>query len=184
MARKLSLKMRTFCFAFAGEADGNATEAARIAKYKGSDATLRVVASKLLTKANIQECIQELRRGAEKKASGKILSAAEVLVGITKIAQSDIADVIDDPFLQAAKLKGVSRLIKSINFDKDTGRVTRIEMYNAQTAFVDLGKHLGLFPTKIEITPSDADRLIDGAAKTHGLPLPDLFGEPSPKSEM
>lgn len=179
--RPLTLKQRAFGLAFVGEANGNGTEAARLAKYKGDDPTLSQVAYENLRKPEVAEFIKELRREAEQNASDKILNATEVLVGLTKIATSDIAEVINDPFLIAAQEKGVSKLIKTINFDKDTGKVTRIEMYNAQTAFVDLGKHLGLFPTKIEISKSDA---VD-AIKQSGAPLPETFhGEPVVESEM
>lgn len=179
--RKLSLKMRAFCFAFAGEADGNGTEAARIAKYKGKDATLRAVASKLLTKANIQSFISGLRREAESKASDKILSATETLVGLTRIAQADIAEVFesDGTFdLQKAKERGVSRLIKSLSFDKDTGRMTKLELHNAHGAHVDLGKYHQLFPSQVRVTLSnqEADDLIADAARKHGLPVPETFG--------
>ncbi|HEX5704857.1 MAG TPA: terminase small subunit [Pyrinomonadaceae bacterium] len=188
MKSKLTLKQRAFCLAYAGEANGNATEAARIAGYKGDDATLSVTGFRMLRKANIEAAIGELRRDAEKKASGKILSATETLVGLTRIALADIAEVFepDGSFdLQKAKARNVSRLIKSISFDKDTGRMTKIELHNAHGAHVDLGKYHGLFPTKIVITPEDADRLADEAAKRYGLPLPETFGgEPLAKSEM
>lgn len=180
--------MRTFCLAYVGEANGNATEAARIAGYKGSDLVLRGIGHENLTKPNITAFIEELRQGAEKKASGKILSATETLVGLTRIALADIAEVFetDGTFdMQKAKERNVSRLIKSISFDKDTGQMTKLELHNAHGAHVDLGKYHGLFPTKIVITPEDADAAILRAAKEHGLPLPETFGgEPIQKSEM
>lgn len=179
MKSKLTLKQRKFCMAFAGEANGNATEAARIAGYKGNEVTLGAVAYENLNKPQIAAFIEELRQEAEKKASGKILSATETLVGLTRIALADIAEVFesDGTFdLQKAKTRNVSRLIKSISFDKDTGLMTRIELHNAHGAHVDLGKYHGLFPTKIVITPEDADRLADEAARRHGLPVPETFG--------
>lgn len=184
--RRLTLRMRNFGLAFVGGANGNGVEAARIAKYRGNDATLRAIASENLTKPNIIAFIAELRREAESKASDRILSATETLVGITRIAQSDIADLFpDDLFLKAAKEQGVSRLIKTINFDKDTGRITKIEMYSAQTAFQDMGKYHKLFPTKIEISTSEVEETIKQAVEKHNLPNPETFsGEPVLESEM
>lgn len=175
MARKLTPKQIAFARHFA--ATKNGTESARVAKYKGNDATLAAVAYENLRKPQITEFIASLTIEAEFKASDRILTATETLVGITKIAESDIADLFpDEPFLQEAKRAGVSRLIKTISFDKDTGRITKLEMYSAQTALQDMGKHRGLFPTKIEITTRDADELTDAAAREHGLPVPETFG--------
>lgn len=160
---ELTLKMRKFCLAFAGEAGGNGTQAARLAEYQGNDVTLAAVASENLRKPQIQAFIAQLRASAERAASDKILSATETLVGITRIAESDIADMFpDDPFLQEAKQRGVSRLIKSINFDKRSGRVVKLEMYSAQAGFQDLGKHYKLFSEKIEIeTPQKQEQVVD-----------------------
>lgn len=161
-AGDLTLKQRKFCFAFAGEANGIGVESARLAGYQGDDLTLRVTAARLLTKANIQRFIQELRSDAEKAASGKILSATEVLVGLTRIAEADVAEVFepDGTFdLASAQKRGKSRLIKSMSFDKDTGRLTKLELHNAHGAHVDLGKYHKLFTDKIEIVkPTEAAR--------------------------
>jgi hypothetical protein len=56
---RLSEKQRRFVDLYMGEAAGNATEAARLAGYKGSDGTLRVVAAENLSKPNIQAAIRE-----------------------------------------------------------------------------------------------------------------------------
>lgn len=188
--RKLSLKMRTFCLAYVGEANGNGTEAARIAGYKGNDVTLRAVAYENLTKPHAVSFIEELRSQAEKRLGAKILTATETLVGLTRIARADIADVFetDGSFdLQKAKERGVSRLIKSLSFDKDTGRMTKLELHNAHGAHVDLGKYHQLFPSQVKVTLStqEADTLTDAAARKHGLPVPETFGgEPIQKNEM
>jgi phage terminase small subunit len=161
---ELTLKQRKFCQAFVGEANGNGVEAARLAGYKGNDLTLRVVASENLTKLNIQDCIRQLRAEAEKKASGKILTAIEVLVGLTKFALADPAEVfeVDGSFdLKKAQERGASRLIKTVSFDKDSGKVTKVELYNAQQAHVDLGKYHKLFTDKVEFSGTSLDSEIE-----------------------
>jgi phage terminase small subunit len=174
---RLTLKQRRFCLAFVGEAAGNGTEAARVAGYKGNDVTLAAVAYENLRKPQIMDLIASLRQEAEKRAGDKILSATETLVGITKIAESDIAELFpDDPFLQEAKRLGVSRLIKTITRDKDTGRITKLEMYSAQTSLQDMGKYHKLFPTKIEISATEIDHVIEDAINQHNLPKPETFG--------
>lgn len=163
MARRLTLRQQKFCYAYAGEANGNGVESARLAGYRGSDATLRAIASENLTKPNIQIFISQLREKAEKSASDKILSATEVLTGLTKIASADIADLFpDDIWMQEAKKRGVSRLIKSVNFDKDSGKLTKLELHNAHGAHVDLGKYHKLFVDKLEIVqPEDLDAALE-----------------------
>lgn len=159
---RLTLKQRKFGLAFVGEANGNGVEAARLAEYQGNDATLRAIASQNLTKLNVQRYISQLRAEAEKAARGKILSATEVLVGLTRIAEADMAEVFegDGSFdLASAKKRGMSKLIKSMSFDKDTGRLTKLELHNAHGAHVDLGKYHKLFTEKIEIVkPTEAAR--------------------------
>lgn len=59
MAKKLTEKQRRFVEAYMGRAQGNATEAARLAGYKGSDKTLRVVGSENLTKPYVFAAIQD-----------------------------------------------------------------------------------------------------------------------------
>lgn len=51
--RPLTLKQRKFVTAYLGPANGNATEAARIAGYKGSDSVMRYVGSTNLALPNI-----------------------------------------------------------------------------------------------------------------------------------
>jgi phage terminase small subunit len=151
--RRLTLKLRKFGLAYVGEANGNGTEAARVAGYKGNDVTLSAVAHENLRKPQIVSFIAMLRSEAEKQAAGKILSATEVLVGLTRIARADLAEVFepDGRFdLQAAKNRDVSRLIKSMKFDKDTGKLTHIELHSAHGAHVDLGKYHKLFTEKHE----------------------------------
>lgn len=165
---KLTLKQRKFCMAYAGEANGNATEAARIAGYKGSDLTLRGVAHENLTKPNITAFIAELRKGAEAKLGRKIMSAVEVLAELSDIASASWRELVEVKYdNEGAIINATLRL---------TDKIKACEL---------LGKHHGLFPTKIEISATDADKLIDGAVKTHGLPTPETFGgEPLAKSEM
>ena len=55
---KLTEKQRRFVEAYMGAAAGNATEAARIAGYKGNAKTLGVVGSENLAKPCIQEAIE------------------------------------------------------------------------------------------------------------------------------
>jgi hypothetical protein len=59
--KKLTTKQEAFVAAFIGAARGNATEAARMAGYRGSDNVLKAIASENLTKPDIATRIKEYR---------------------------------------------------------------------------------------------------------------------------
>lgn len=68
MATKLTAKQNAFVAAYIGSAKGNATEAARIAGYKGNDETLRAVGHENLTKPHIAAQIAAHRATIESRA--------------------------------------------------------------------------------------------------------------------
>ena len=76
---KLTAKQQLFCEFYIGAANGNATEAARLAGYKGSDETIRAIGSQNLTKLNISELCQQ-------RLNAVALSADKVLSELTEIA--------------------------------------------------------------------------------------------------
>lgn len=171
----LTVKQKLFVEHYLIERNG--TQAARLAGYAGDDNTLAQVAYENLRKPEIRTAIDE-------RLEPFILSANQVLAGLSGIAEVDIADVFepDGSFdLAKAKERGVSRFIKSITRDKDTGTVTKVEVYSAHEGYRDMGKHRGLFPNKIEISSKEADEAINRS----GAPLPETFhGEPMVDSEM
>ena len=59
MTDKLTEKQRRFVEAYLGEANGNATEAARLAGYSGTDDSLAVSASQLLRNTKVEAAIKE-----------------------------------------------------------------------------------------------------------------------------
>jgi hypothetical protein len=62
MARMLSEKQRRFVEAYMGAAAGNATQAARLAGYKGNDVTLASVGAENLRKPQIAEAIANVQQ--------------------------------------------------------------------------------------------------------------------------
>lgn len=126
----------------------NGTRAAELAGYAGNPNTLKQVAAENLAKPYI-------RAEIDRRLRPFILSANQVLAGLSSIAENDIAEAfeVDGSFnLEKAKERGVTRLIKSLNFDKDTGKVTKVELYSAHDGLRDLGKYHKLFTDKIEIS--------------------------------
>lgn len=105
---KLTTKQRRFCIAYSGEAKGNGTQAARLAGYKGNDATLSAVASENLQKPLVIQLIREL---AEKDERPKILSRAERRALLSEIARGEVTEEwigtvgIGNGFSEVARVK-------------------------------------------------------------------------------
>lgn len=143
----LSNKQRAFIEEYLK--DFNATQAAIRAGY--SERSAGVIGSQNLKKLNISE---EIKRRIEEKT----MSANEVLIRLADIARSDMGDFlrfiegIKDPYLdlEGAKEKGLLKLVKKFKYNSD-GR-PEIELYDAHSALVDIGKAHGLFSDRIELT--------------------------------
>lgn len=99
--KALTPKQKRFVDAYMGEARGNATEAARIAGYKGSDTTLKQVASETLAKPYIREEIDRLQ-----SQSPLIATRDERLQILTKIIRSEGIESTKD------RLKALDQLSK------------------------------------------------------------------------
>lgn len=115
--------------------------------------------------AHIDSIRLAAREQSSAKHAAKIMSADEVKQGLTQIAEFDIAEVFepDGTFnLQSAKSRGATKKIKSLSFDKDTGKVTKIEAYSAHEGYRDMGKTHAIFVDKSETedkTPLTPDTL-------------------------
>lgn len=148
---KLTLKQKLFVEAYLGEAKGNATEAARIAGYKGSDKQLGVIGAQNLAKLSISQAVSER---TEEVAMG----ADEVLRLLSDHARASLADFLTfpenghSPFVDLAKAQrlGKLHLIKKIDTHDITGKVKTIWLHDAQSALALLGKYHKLFVDKVE----------------------------------
>ena len=143
---KLTDKQRVFVFEYL--ACWNATEAARRAGY--SEESARFIGHENLTKPYIQA---EISRRMDEKA----MSASEVLARLADQARGTIGAFVgtDDE----GKPSGFSltndrplHLVKKVSV---TDKGWSFEMYDAQTALVQIGKHHGLFVERQESTGKD-----------------------------
>lgn len=89
-AGRLTPKQQLFVESYIGVANGNGTEAARLAGYKGTSDSLKVTASRLLTNANVASLVD--RRLATAK---RCMSADEVLEHLTDVAEAPWRDFCD-----------------------------------------------------------------------------------------
>lgn len=84
----LTLKQQLFVEAYLGKANGNATEAARIAGYKGSDKQLGVIGAQNLAKLSISQLV-------ETRIAAVAMGADDVLRELTDIAKAPWRDFIE-----------------------------------------------------------------------------------------
>lgn len=160
----------------------NSAEAARQAGYAKSDAKNQ--GYRLLRHPEIQAVIKE-------RLTDLHMQAEEVLARLTAMGRADMMDFIneDGAFdMEKIKATGLGRLIKKYKVNRRTiaqreGPPTvedqlEIELYDAQTALVHLGRKWALFTDKvagsIEVNYDDLaaelDRRIAGLANRSGAP--------------
>ncbi len=133
----LTYKQRAFVEHYLGDAQWNATEAARMAGYKGRRTTLAVVGSNNLRKPNIRAHIR--RRLEEMGANTEAL----VRRWLAR-SQVDISPFVTKDGLDVEKLKeaGLGYLIKGVRKTKDA---TTIALRDPDVAEERLARHLGMF---------------------------------------
>jgi phage terminase small subunit len=99
----LTEKQRRFVEAYAGPAKGNATEAARLAGYRGNDVTLAAVGSENLRKPPIAAALAELAARTRKSAIADVEECKSIL---STIARNDLAEDKD-------RVAAIDKLLKS-----------------------------------------------------------------------
>lgn len=125
----------------------NATQAAKRAGYTGSYDVLRVTASETLRKP-------EVRAAIEARLAEKAMTADEVLARMAEIARGSMADFITvngRTRLDFKKAEVTGKLFLIRSYSKGP-RGTKIELYSALEALVQLGKAHGLFTEKVDVT--------------------------------
>jgi hypothetical protein len=142
----------------------NATEAIMRAGYKAKDrATAAAMGYENLRKPHISEAIEE-------RLKESAMGANEVLFLLSDHARANVDDFVDMfgiPSIEKARATGKTHLIKKIktkttyikrynpatqDFDEDTVVETEMELHDAQSALVQLGRFHKLFTDKVEFT--------------------------------
>lgn len=128
----------------------NATDAARKAGYKDPEQSGYENKKKPEVAAAIAAYIEQ------------IMPAGEVLTLLADQARSTMADFLD-PDTNTLDLQGAARkkklhLVKKFTRrDTDSGTHISIELYDAQAALIQLGKHHGLFKDVIDVRFNPGD---------------------------
>lgn len=148
--------------------DFNGTQAAIRAGY--SPRTAQEQASRLLSKVIVSE---EIKRHVNERT----MTADEVLLKLAEHARGDMGDFLDITKmgfvvdLSKAVEKGLTHLIKKVKQrttittkgDEETEvHDIEIELYDAQAALVNLGRHHKLFTDKQEVVTKSYHVTIDG----------------------
>ena len=132
----------------------NGTEAARCAKYKGNANTLAAVAYENLRKPHIRARIEE-------RLAETAMSANEVLVRLSDQATASVADFVEASpiegkpgrfILDMGEVRKRGHLVKKIRY---TQHGLEVELHDAQSALVHLGKYHKLFADRMEVTGRD-----------------------------
>lgn len=159
MARSLTNKQRAFVehYLATGDAQWNATEAAKLAGYKGSRTTLAVAGSRLLRNAYIQEHIRV--RLQEMGAT-----TAELVQRWLARARVDISPFVGRNGLdvEALKAAGLGYLIKGVRETKDA---TTILLRDPDVAEERLARCLGMFTDRMKIEyPERLQKVLENVA--------------------
>lgn len=134
----------------------NGAEASRRAGYKGKP---NVIGARLLADVSIKAAI-------EARIAEKAMSADEVLLRLASQARGDIGDFMDiesmsfDLSLAKAKELGLTHLIKKVKQrtvttvkgeEEQETNIIELELYDAQAALVQIGRHHKLFTDNTEV---------------------------------
>jgi len=139
---RLTAKQRAFIDNYIKTLNG--TEAARLAKYKGNDATLAAVAYENLRKPH-------LRQEIDRRFKELSITDDEILFRLQQQATADIGIAVDEHGridMEHLRERGMTAVIKKYKVTK-TGR--EIEFYDAQSALVHLAKLRGMLVDRVKV---------------------------------
>lgn len=153
----LTAKQLAFCDEYL--VDLNATQAAIRAGYVG--ANVRCTASELLAKPNISD---EIARRMQDRQRRTEITQDKVLSELAKIAFFDVRKIVNESgrLLQIKDIDDqTAGAIVSIDISKNGNEefggneILKLRFADKRAALVDIGKHLGMFKEKMEITGND-----------------------------
>jgi phage terminase small subunit len=150
--------------------DLNATQAAIRAGY--SEDSAKSIGCENLTKPNVQDAIAEARASLSARTG---VTQERVIAELAKIGFANMQNYMrtttdGDPYLDFSALtEEQSAALSEVTVDdyvdgrgEDARAVKRVKfkLHDKRAALVDLGRHLGAFPTKVEITGKDGETLL------------------------
>jgi phage terminase small subunit len=157
----LTPKETLFVAYYVGEANLNAAKACKLAGYKDGNA-IYAQANQNLRKPAIRQAIHQ-------RLNGAAMAASEVLMRLSRHAEADIGDLLDEDGgldFATARERGLTDLIKEIDVKErwvptgDDGppekeRTFKLKLHDSQAALDKLGRYHKLFTDKTELTGKD-----------------------------
>lgn len=156
--KTLSERERRFVDAYCGQAEGNATTAARIAGY--SEKSAARIGYRLSKKVHVRS---EIERRQSMRAEESGITQTRVLNEVALLAFSDVTHyVVDDNgevALAAGAPVGAMRALASIKRrittrgrgdDREVTREVEVRLWDKPGPLKLAGQHVGLFPNKVE----------------------------------
>ncbi len=148
--------------------DLNATQAAIRAGY--SPDTAKSIGSENLTKPDIQARIAKAMAERSKRTG---VNADRVVIELAKIAFAKITDAVD-PATATIKQDATEEDLACIQSIKikpnEFGTEREVKMYDKRAALVDLGRHLGMWNDKLQVSgiKEEQAKLDDLIRQMHG----------------
>ena len=140
--------------------DLNATQAAIRAGY--SERTAQPQAARLLSKVMVQEAVAA---GMEKRSQRVEITQDSVLFEMAYSGYSNMQNYIRKDGLGNEELIPVSELTPEeaaaiIEWSRDADGKMKIKLADKHRPLVDIGRHLGMFPSNVQVTGKDGKDLI------------------------
>jgi phage terminase small subunit len=189
-----SLSLRQARFAAEYVIDLNGEKAAIRAGY--SPKTAKFQASRLLTNVNLQV---ELSRLQAERARRTELSADWVLRRLIPLADANMADymradpISGDPYFDFSRLtRDQTAALQEVTVDSyvegrgdDARKVKRVrfKLADKRAALVDIGRHLGMFTDKHEVTGKDGAPLMPAEPSKVALVLLNILSRARPEPD-
>lgn len=163
MTKKLTDKQRRFVEEYM--VDMNATKAAIRAGY--SEKTAAVIGAENLIKPNVQEALAQAQTALSIRTE---ITQDMVMAELAKIGFANMNNYMGitedgDPFMDLSKLTAdqaaamAEVTVEDFKDGRGDGardvRRIRFKLYDKRAALVDIGRHLGMFKDKVELTGKD-----------------------------
>lgn len=110
-----------------------------------TDKALHVAASRVKANAKVKLRIEQLMAPALRRHE---LSVENVIREVARVSMSDLRRLLDDGgnVLPPSEWDDdIAAAVQSIEFDKDTGRVSRVKLWDKGTSLALAARHLGMF---------------------------------------
>ena len=160
----------------------NGTQAyMKIYKTCKKEETARTNASRMLTKANIQEYIQELQKKVEEKTTVTIEDIVNELTAIAFADRTKISKVVNENIEIDENIKVNMPNVIMPNTDnldikekkviagyKKTRNGVSVETYDKVKALELLGKYLGMFTETVKIENPEATKILSSISRQLG----------------